>query len=108
MRLDVSLLSIPLVFCLSLLALSASIATRSSKGVSFSLRTIVYPFFINLPSLSSFYAYIISHSKKRHKCAKNRRLNVNQNHALKTKTFDDILSVNNHTVEELKRQQKQG
>ena len=45
MRLEVALLSIPFAFCLSLFALRASIATRSSKGVSLSLRTLVYPFF---------------------------------------------------------------
>jgi len=108
MRLEVSLLSIPLAFCLSLLALSASIATRSSKGVSLSLRTVPNPFFICNSSLSSFYTYIISYSTKRDKCAINRRLNVNQNITVKTKTFDNILSINNHTVEELKKQEKQG
>jgi len=35
-------------------------------------------------------------------------LNVNQNITVKTKTFDNILSINNHTVEELKKQEKQG
>ena len=54
MRLEVALLSIPFAFCLSLFALRASIATRSSKGVSLSLRTIAYPFFICKSSLSFF------------------------------------------------------
>ena len=52
MRLEVALLSISFAFCLRLFALRASIAALSSKGVSLSLRTIAYPFFICKSSLS--------------------------------------------------------
>ena len=63
MRLEVALLSIPFAFCLSLFALRASIATRSSKGVSLSLRTIVYPFFICKSSLSFFLSILYQKSR---------------------------------------------
>lgn len=63
MRLEVALLSIPFAFCLSLFALRASIATRSSKGVSLSLRTIAYPFFICKSSLSFFLSILYQKSR---------------------------------------------
>ena len=63
MRLEVALLSIPFAFCLSLFALRASIATQSSKGVSLSLRTIAYPFFICKSSLS-FFLYILYQKRR--------------------------------------------
>ena len=63
MRLEVALLSIPFAFCLSLFALRASIATRSSKGVSLSLRTIAYPFFICKSSLSFFLTILYQKSR---------------------------------------------
>ena len=59
MRFEVALLSIPLAFCLSLFALRASIATRSSKGVSLSLRTVVYFFSSVNPRFPSFCLYYI-------------------------------------------------
>ena len=63
MRLEVALLSIPFAFCLSLFAFRASIATRSSKGVSLSLRTVVYPFFICKSSLSFFLSILYQKSR---------------------------------------------
>ena len=63
MRLEVALLSIPFAFCLSLFAFRASIATRSSKGVSLSLRTIAYPFFICKSSLSFFLSILYQKSR---------------------------------------------
>ena len=44
-------------------ALRASIATRSSKGVSLSLRTIAYPFFICKSSLSFFLTILYQKSR---------------------------------------------
>ena len=51
-----------------------------------------------------FRLYYITELQKRQMCDK-KGLNVNQNNALKTEYFDNIFSVNNHTVEELKKQQ---
>ena len=75
------------------------------KGGEFKSANHRISVFICVSLLSSFFTYIISHSLKRDKCAITRRLNVNQNNAIKTEYFDDIFPVNNHTVEELKKQQ---
>ena len=86
MRLEVALLSIPFAFCLSLFALRASIATRSSKGVSLSLRTIAYPFFICKSSLSFFLTILYQKSRdfsnvrlsRRFKTCKNEKSSIFQ------------------------------
>ena len=59
MRLEVALLSIPFAFCLSLFALRASIATRSSKGVSLSLEPSRIRFSSVSPRFPSFCLYYI-------------------------------------------------
>ena len=63
MRLEVALLSIPFAFCLSLFAFRASIATRSSKVVSLSLRTIAYPFSSVSPRFPSSCLYYSQKSR---------------------------------------------
>ena len=90
MRLEVTLLSIPFVFCLSLFALRASIATRISKGVSLSLRTVVYLFFIIYSSFRYFCIYYIRKDAILQMCKSTRRFKSPKNE--KVRIFQQKIS----------------